>query len=67
MIDTYLELRSSENLNVTVYDKTGKSVKKRKIAAQTTRVPMDDMPSGVYFLQLRNAKNNSQTIKVVKK
>ena len=67
VIDTYLELRSSENLNVTVYDKTGRSVKKRKIAAQTTTIAMDDMPSGVYFLQLSNAKNNSQTIKVVKK
>jgi len=28
---------------------------------------MDDMPSGIYFVQLSNAKNNSQTIKVVKK
>jgi hypothetical protein len=67
VIDTYLELRSSEDLNMTVYDKTGRSVKKRKITTQTTRVPMDDMPSGVYFVQLSNAKNNSQTIKVVKK
>jgi hypothetical protein len=67
LIDTYLELRSSEDLNVTVYDKTGRSVKKRKIAAQTTTIAMDDMPSGVYFLQLSNAKNNSQTIKIVKK
>ena len=67
VIDTYLELRSSEDLNMTVYDKTGRSVKKRKITTQTTRVPMDDMPSGIYFVQLSNAKNNSQTIKVVKK
>ena len=67
LIDTYLELKSSENLNMTVYDKTGRGVKKRKITTQTTRVPMDDIPSGIYFLQLSNAKNNSQTIKVVKR
>ncbi len=67
LIDTYLELRSSEDLNMTVYDKTGRGVKKRKITTQTTRVPMDDIPSGIYFVQLSNDKNSSQTIKIVKK
>ena len=67
LIDTYLELKSSEDLNMTVFDKTGRSVKKRKIAAQTTTIAMDDMPSGVYFLQLSNDQNSSQTIKVVKR
>ncbi|MFT4645604.1 MAG: hypothetical protein ACI8ZX_002022 [Planctomycetota bacterium] len=67
LIDTYLELRSTENLKITLYDKTGRSVKKRKIATPTTRVPMDDIPSGIYFLQLSNDKNNSQTIKLIKK
>jgi hypothetical protein len=66
LIDTYFELISLESLNMTVYDKTGRSVKKRKITTQKTRVPMDGMPSGIYFVQLSNAKNNSQTIKVVK-
>ena len=66
LIDTYFELISLESLNMTVYDKTGRSVKKRKITTQKTRVTMDDMPSGIYFVQLSNAKNNSQTIKVVK-
>lgn len=67
LIDTYLELKSSENLNMTVYDKTGRGVKKRKITTQTTRVPMDGMPSGIYFVQLNNDKNSSQTIKIIKK
>ena len=67
LIDTYIEIISSENLNVTVYDKTGRSVKKIKIATQTTRIPMGDMTSGIYFVQLSNDKNVSQTIKVVKK
>ena len=67
LIDTYLELKSSENLNMTVYDKTGRGVKKRKITTQTTRVPMDGMPSGIYFVQLNNDKNSSQTIKLIKK
>ncbi|MFB0942274.1 MAG: T9SS type A sorting domain-containing protein, partial [Patiriisocius sp.] len=67
LIDTYLELKSSENLNMTVYDKTGRGVKKRKITTQTTRVPMDDIPSGIYFVQLSNDKNSSQTIKIIKK
>ena len=67
LIDTYLELKSSENLNMTVYDNTGRGVKKRKITTQTTRVPMDDIPSGIYFVQLSNDKNSSQTIKIIKK
>ncbi len=67
LIDTYLELKYSENLNMTVYDKTGRGVKKRKITTQTTRVPMDDIPSGIYFMQLSNDKNSSQTIKIIKK
>ena len=67
LIDTYFELISLESLNMTVYDKRGRSVKKRKIAAQTTRISMADMPSGIYFVQLSNDQNIFQTIKVVKK
>ena len=67
LIDGYFELISLESLNMTVYDKRGRSVKKRKIAAQTTRISMADMPSGIYFVQLSNDQNIFQTIKVVKK
>ena len=67
LIDSYFELISLESLNMTVYDKRGRSVKKRKIAAQTTRISMADMPSGIYFVQLSNDQNIFQTIKVVKK
>ena len=67
LIDSYFELISIENLNVTVYDTTGKSVKKKKITTDNKKVQMDDMPTGIYFVQLSNDQNISQTIKVIKK
>ena len=67
LIDTYFELISLENINMTVYDTTGKSVKKKKITTDNKKVLMDDMPAGIYFVQLSNDQNISQTIKVIKK
>ena len=67
VIDTYLELRSSENLNMTIYNTTGRSVKMKKITRDNKKVHMDDMPSGIYFVHLTNDQNVSQTIKVIKK
>ena len=67
LIDHYIEIRTAEDLNLIVYDKRGISVKNRKITTETIRLPMDDMPSGIYFVQLSNDQNSSQTIKIVKK
>jgi len=67
LIDTYFELISLENINMTVYDTTGKSVKKKKITTDNKKVLMDDMPAGIYFMQLSNDQNIFQTIKVIKK
>ena len=57
LIDTYFELISLENINMTVYDTTGKSVKKKKITTDNKKVLMDDMPAGIYFVQLSNDQN----------
>ena len=67
LIDHYIEIRTAEDLNLIVYDKRGISVKNRKITTETVRLPMDDVPSGIYFVQLSNDQNSSQTIKIVKK
>ncbi len=67
LINHYLEIRTAEDLNLIVYDKRGISVKNRKITTETIRLPMDDVPSGIYFVQLSNDQNSSQTIKIVKK
>jgi len=67
LIDHYIEIRTAEDLNLIVYDKRGISVKNRKITTETIRLPMDDVPSGIYFVQLSNDQNSSQTIKIVKK
>ena len=66
LIDHYIEIRTAEDLNLIVYDKRGISVKNRKITTETIRLPMDDVPSGIYFVQLSNDQNSSQTIKIVK-
>jgi hypothetical protein len=67
LIDHYLEIRTAEDLNLVVYDKRGISIKNRKITTETIRLPMDDVPSGIYFVQLSNDQNSSQTIKILKK
>jgi len=67
LIDHYIEIRTAEDLNLIVYDKRGISVKNRKITTETVRLPMDDVPSGIYFVQLSNDQNSSQTIKILKK
>ena len=67
LIDHYIEIRTAEDLNLIVYDKRGISVKNRKITTETVRLPMDDVPSGIYFVQLSNDQYSSQTIKIVKK
>jgi hypothetical protein len=66
-IDHYIEIRTAEDLNLIVYDKRGISIKNRKITTETIRLPMDDVPSGIYFVQLSNDQNSSQTIKILKK
>jgi hypothetical protein len=67
LIDHYIEIRTAEDLNLIVYDKRGISIKNRKITTETIRLPMDDVPSGIYFVQLSNDQNSSQTIKILKK
>ena len=67
LIEDYIEIRTAEDLNLIVYDKRGISIKNRKITTETVRLPMDDVPSGIYFVQLSNNQNSSQTIKIVKK
>ena len=67
LIDHYIEIRTAEDLNLIVYDKRGISVKSRKLTTETIRLPMDDVPSGIYFVQLSNDQNSSQTIKILKK
>ena len=67
LIDHYIEIRTAEDLNLMVYDKRGISIKNRKITKETIRLPMDDLPSGIYFVQLSNDQNSSQTVKIVKK
>ena len=67
LIDHYMEIRTLEDLNLMVYDKRGISIKNRKITKETIRLPMDDLPSGIYFVQLSNDQNSSQIVKIVKK
>ena len=67
LIDHYIEIRTADDLNLIVYDKRGISIKNRKITTETIRLPMDDVPSGIYFVQLSNDQNSSQTIKILKK
>ena len=67
LVGEYLELNSSDNYTLTIYNKRGRSVKKKRITTQTNRMPVGDLPSGMYFVKVVNDQNASKTIKIIKK
>lgn len=67
LVGDYLETRSPENYTLTIYNKRGRSVKKKRITTQSNRMPVGDLPSGMYFVRVVNDQNASKTIKIIKK
>jgi len=67
LVSDYIETRSPENYTLTIYNKRGRSVKKKRITTQTNRMPVGDLPSGMYFVKVVNDQNASKTIKIIKK
>ena len=67
LIDAYIELRSANSYTISIYDKRGRSVKKKRITTQTNRMPVGDLPPGMYFVKIVNDQNASKTIKIIKK
>ena len=67
LIDAYIELKSANSYTISIYDKRGRSVKKKRITTQTNRMPVGDLPPGMYFVRMVNDQNASKTIKIIKK
>ena len=67
LVGDYLETRSPESYTLSIYNKRGRSVKKRRITTETNRMPVGDLPSGMYFVRVVNDQNASKTIKIIKK
>tara|TARA_B100000795_G_scaffold88781_1_gene64579 strand:- start:7665 stop:8513 length:849 start_codon:yes stop_codon:yes gene_type:complete len=67
LVDDAINFNSSEYLMLELYDKRGRRLKKHKINPDTNRMPIDDLPSGIYFLSITNDMQISKTIKIVKK
>ena len=67
LIDAYIELKSANSYTLSIYDKRGRSVKKKRITTQTNRMPVGDLPPGMYFVRMVNDQNASKTIKIIKK
>lgn len=67
LVSDYIDFRSTENFNLSIYDKRGRNVKKKKITIDTNRMPIGDLPSGMYFVRVVNDQNISKTIKIIKK
>ena len=67
LVGDYLESRSSESYTLTIYNKRGRSVKKKRINTQTNRMPLGDLPAGMYFVRVVNDQNAAKTLKIVKK
>ena len=67
LVGDYLETLSPDNYTLTIYNKRGRSVKKKRITTQSNRMPVGDLPSGMYFVRVVNDQNASKTIKIIKK
>ena len=67
LVGDYIQTKSAENYTLSIYDKRGRNVKKKKITTQANRMPVGDLPPGMYFVKAVNEQNVSKTIKVIKK
>lgn len=67
LVGDYIETRSPESYTLSIYNKRGRSVKKKRITTQTDRMPVGDLPPGMYFVRVVNDQNASKTIKIIKK
>ncbi len=67
LVGDYLETRSPDSYTLTIYNKRGRSVKKKRITTETNRMPVGDLPAGMYFVRVVNDQNASKTIKIIKK
>ncbi len=67
LVGDYIETLSPDNYTLTIYNKRGRSVKKKRITTQSNRMPVGDLPSGMYFVRVVNDQNASKTIKIIKK
>ena len=67
LVGDYIETRSPESYTLSIYNKRGRSVKKKRITTQTNRMPVGDLPPGMYFVRVVNDQNASKTIKIIKK
>jgi len=67
LVGDYIETRSPESYTLSIYNKRGRSVKKKRITTQTNRMTVGDLPPGMYFVRVVNDQNASKTIKIIKK
>jgi len=67
LVGDYIQTKSADNYTLSIYDKRGRNVKKKKITTQTNRMPVGDLPPGMYFVKAVNEQNASRTIKIIKK
>ena len=67
LVGDYLETRFPDSYTLTIYNKRGRSVKKKRITTETNRMPVGDLPAGMYFVRVVNDQNSSKTIKIIKK
>lgn len=67
VISDNLEIRVAEDMQVTIFDLRGRTVKNEMINAGLQRINMSDLAAQAYIVQLKNNNNVSQTTRVIKK
>lgn len=66
LVRDYIAIKSFDSFNLSIYDSRGRNVKKKKITTETKRIPVGDLPSGIYFVRVVNDQNASKTNKIIK-
>ncbi|WP_271855566.1 T9SS type A sorting domain-containing protein [Patiriisocius marinus] len=67
IVSDNLEIRVSEDTQVTIFDLRGRIVKNEMITAGLQRINMSDLAAQAYIVQLKNNNNISETTKVIKR
>ncbi|MDR5589235.1 family 16 glycosylhydrolase [Christiangramia sp. SM2212] len=59
------DIKSANQINI--YDMSGRMMLKRRITSETGQLDISDFPQGVYIVKIQNEKNETKTVRLVKK
>lgn len=54
------------NLNYTLFDVAGNTIRQKKVYSKQTQIPLSDLAEGVYFIKVLRGESEMKTFKIIK-